>query len=241
MITLYQMPVSHYCEKVRWALAYKRLPYRTKNLLPGLHARPVKKMTGQTAVPVLKDGCQILANSSDIISFLDDEYPRFSLTPDDSDLALQAKEWEAWADAEIAVNVRILAYYHLLDRPDLLKPMFCDRGPWYGRFYIDLTYEKVAAALRQGLQLNEQRVEKAKEALKLAIIKLKPYVESNSRLLGSDFSRADLAVAALLAPLFQPNKYDLMWPESMPVDFQRDVAEFESVKAWVLDTYQRYR
>lgn len=119
--------------------------------------------------------------------------------------------------------------------------MFCDRGPWYGRFYIDLTYEKVAAALRQGLQLNEQRVEKAKEALKLAIIKLKPYVESNSRLLGSDFSRADLAVAALLAPLFQPNKYDLMWPESMPVDFQRDVAEFESVKAWVLDTYQRYR
>ena len=35
--TLYQFPISHYCEKVRWAMDYKKLEYKAKNLLPGLH------------------------------------------------------------------------------------------------------------------------------------------------------------------------------------------------------------
>jgi glutathione S-transferase len=39
MITLYQFQFSHFCEKARWALDYKDLPYTCKNLLPGLHTR----------------------------------------------------------------------------------------------------------------------------------------------------------------------------------------------------------
>ena len=33
-IVLYQFPISHYCEKVRWALAYKSISYQKINLLP---------------------------------------------------------------------------------------------------------------------------------------------------------------------------------------------------------------
>ncbi|VAW80072.1 hypothetical protein MNBD_GAMMA15-1204 [hydrothermal vent metagenome] len=36
-MTLYQFPISHYCEKIRWALDYKGLPYTTINPLPGSH------------------------------------------------------------------------------------------------------------------------------------------------------------------------------------------------------------
>lgn len=37
MLTLYQFPISHYCEKIRWALDFKQLKYNTVNLLPALH------------------------------------------------------------------------------------------------------------------------------------------------------------------------------------------------------------
>ena len=35
---LWQLQISHYVEKVRWALDYKRVPHVRRTLLPGLHA-----------------------------------------------------------------------------------------------------------------------------------------------------------------------------------------------------------
>jgi len=55
MLTLYQFPISHYCEKARWALDYKKLDYRKVNLLPGPHMKKTKKLSGKTQVPVLEE------------------------------------------------------------------------------------------------------------------------------------------------------------------------------------------
>lgn len=35
--TLYQFPISHYCEKARSCLDVKGLTYSTRDLIPGLH------------------------------------------------------------------------------------------------------------------------------------------------------------------------------------------------------------
>ena len=35
---LWQLQISHYVEKVRWALDYKRVPHVRRTLLPGLQA-----------------------------------------------------------------------------------------------------------------------------------------------------------------------------------------------------------
>jgi glutathione S-transferase len=34
---LWQLQVSHYVEKVRWALDYKHVPHIRRSLLPGVH------------------------------------------------------------------------------------------------------------------------------------------------------------------------------------------------------------
>ena len=47
--TLLQFRSSHYNEKARWVLDYKGIPHVRRTLLPGFHARSVRKLTGRTA------------------------------------------------------------------------------------------------------------------------------------------------------------------------------------------------
>jgi hypothetical protein len=45
---LRQLQLSHYSEKVRWALDLKRIPHIRRSLLPGLHALQARRLTGDT-------------------------------------------------------------------------------------------------------------------------------------------------------------------------------------------------
>ncbi len=49
--TLYQFPISHYCEKTRWNLEAKGLSYRIENLLPGPHRLVTKRLTKGGVAP----------------------------------------------------------------------------------------------------------------------------------------------------------------------------------------------
>lgn len=65
MIKLYQFAFSHFCEKARWALDYKSIPYTPVNLLPGLRIKPIRKLAPKTCMPVLVDGerpCRFAGN-----------------------------------------------------------------------------------------------------------------------------------------------------------------------------------
>ena len=54
---LITIPVSHYCEKVRWVLDYLKLPYVEEPHMPPFHRLATTKFGGKSA-PVLvpKDG-----------------------------------------------------------------------------------------------------------------------------------------------------------------------------------------
>ena len=136
--TLYQFPISHYCEKVRWAMDYKKLEYKAKNLLPGLHLRTTKKMAPKSYVPILIDQGEQIQNSHTIVSYLDEKHPNKSLTPSDPDLRQQALAWEKYCDVEIGVHVRRYCYHILLDEPKIVIPFFTKDGPWWGPLFFKL-------------------------------------------------------------------------------------------------------
>jgi len=94
MTTLYQFRCSHFCEKVRWALDYKGIPYTQKNLLPGFHIKAARKLAPKSCLPILVDGETIVRDSTSIISFLDRRSPDRPLTPRDPTEAKEALEWE---------------------------------------------------------------------------------------------------------------------------------------------------
>jgi glutathione S-transferase len=79
MRTLYQFPLSHYCEKARWLLDHKELDFVAQNLIPGVHRAFAQLKTGQNKLPILKDGEQFIAGSTQIALYLDEMYPEHRL------------------------------------------------------------------------------------------------------------------------------------------------------------------
>ncbi len=106
MLELYQFELSHFSEKVRLILDYKGLPYRKIEVTPGLGQIDLFRMSGQRQVPVLKDGNDVIADSTAIAFYLDKKYPEKPILPLDAQARALTLMLEEWADASIALNGR---------------------------------------------------------------------------------------------------------------------------------------
>ena len=241
MITLYQFPISHYCEKVRWALDYKKINHKTVNLLPGLHVMKTKKLAARSSVPILVDDDKVIQGSGEIISYLDKDHPENSLTPVDEQLKANALKWEKYVDKEIGIHVRRCCYHILLEHPDIVINFFAHQGPWYGKPLLRFMFPKLKTKMRDLMDINEETAEASKVALSIAIDKIYNHLQEHSFLAGNQFSRADLAAASLLAPLRMSEKYGLNWPDKVPAQLEALSEQFNEKTLWVDELYKNYR
>lgn len=241
MLKLYQFPISHYCEKIRWALDYKGIEYATINLIPGLHIRHTQNMGLRSSVPLIQHKEKHIQGSIDIIDYLDQAFPHKQLTPVSEAIEATAMEWEFHLGNEVGVHVRRCIYHILLDYPGIVKPLFSNNGPWYGRVYLLLAYPKLAKAMRKFMHINADTAAESQRLLAIAIEKLAKHYQHNEFLAGEEFSRADLTAAALCAPLTMEKQYGLNWPSRPPDKLTLLMEEFSSQLSWVSRIYSEYR
>ena len=241
MIELYQFPLSHYCEKVRWVLDYKGLAYRCINLLPGLHLNKMKKISGRTSVPVLVDGQTVVRDSHKIIDYLEQTYSDKPVTPKQASQKKAVIAWEKFADEEVGPHVRRICYHYLLDRPDILIPIFSYQGPWYSAIYLKLAFPQLQKKMRHFMKISPQETEKSKQALEQAFIKINLRLAEAQFLGGDNFSRADIALASLLAPLIRPVNYGGKRAEFYPNALQAYVDSQSDNLIWVKNLYATKR
>lgn len=238
---LYQFPVSHFCEKVRWAMDYKGLHYETVDLMPGRHMRKVRSLAAETSVPLLVDGGLKVQGSAAIVDYLEREYPQHSLTPTAAKDQQRARQWEQRLDDETGPDVRLLCYHYLLQQPSLIIPMLCHRQPWYTGWLLRLGFGKVENGMRRWMRINERTANAAQKRLQSTLQDLGQAYQDGRFLAGSTFSRADITAAALLAPLFQPQQFDLPWPQSMPAELQGWIQQQRPYLEPLQSLYQQYR
>lgn len=86
--------VSHYNEKVRWALDFKGWPHTREAQIPGFHIPRVRWLTGQNKIPVLVLNGKALAGSNHILAEIERLRPDPPLYP------------EALADRERALGIQ---------------------------------------------------------------------------------------------------------------------------------------
>jgi glutathione S-transferase len=222
-------------------LEYKKLKYIKVNLLPGLHAKKAKKLSSASALPILVHDKKVIHESSEIINYLDQTFPDNSLTPNDPKLKQEAMQWERFADEEIGPDVRRVCYYTLLNHPEIITPYFTENGPWYGNLYMKATFPKLSSAMRKLMKLDDTNVPQIKQRLATAIAKTHIHIKDRDFFVGDTFSRADLAVASLLAPLCRAKKYGIEWPDQFPEPLHSTIGEFGDQLDWVKRIYSQYR
>jgi glutathione S-transferase len=215
MMRLYTFNISHFAEKARWALDRTGIRYQERVLLPGPHILTIRRLRqGATSVPALVDEGRAIQGSSRIIDYIDEHYlePDRRLTPAAPELQKQAFELEGWLDAEIGEAVRRFFYHHALPHRELVGMLFTQRGPWWGEMYCGLAYREITRAIRGMYDINETTAAADAERAHVAFGRLDQMLARGPYLLGDRFTRADLTLAALTAPIWRPSEHPTRWP-----------------------------
>ena len=243
MITLYQFQFSHFCEKARWALDHKRLPYRIENLLPGLHLKTIRKLAPLRTVPVIRDDATVVQDSTAIIDYLDTAYPDRLLTPTDPSLAAEARAREAELAEQIGIPLRLWLFHHLLDDQAAALQVMLNSAKSGEGFLFKRMFPKVREQMRLSMDINEASAVNARETFCAALDKLDTLAVTGPYLVGDHFSRADLSASALLSPFCAPNLND----EQVAALFPPAICELRHEHkdrpyfSWVRTIYREHR
>src|SRR4051794_11384825 len=74
-IVLHRFPLSHFSEKARALLDFKKLDYEIREYTLGLPQRKIVKLSGQRRVPVIEHDGHVVHDSTRIAHYLDDTFP----------------------------------------------------------------------------------------------------------------------------------------------------------------------
>ena len=75
VLRLVTIPISHYCEKARWALERAGIPYREERHVQAIHRIAARRAGGGATVPVLVTPEGVLGESEEILVWIDQRTP----------------------------------------------------------------------------------------------------------------------------------------------------------------------
>ena len=213
-LVLYQFAFSHFNEKVRWALDYKGLARVDRPLLPGPHARTVRKLSGgPTTTPLLCDGARAISDSAAILTHLEARAPNPALFPADARARSEAEAWVRWLDDEVGPAVRLALFHELLGDPAYAARVFTTgQGRWKGALYRRL-FPRMIPMLRKKMSIDDSNAKAAREQIAAGLDKVAGATRETGYLVGDRFSVADLTAGALFFPLFFPDELEHPLPE----------------------------
>jgi glutathione S-transferase len=245
--TLYQFPISHYCEKARWLLEAKGLPYTLKNLMPGAHRGLAKKLAkGKGSVPVLVDGDVAVGDSTEIALHLERSYPTPALLPPPGPERDRVLELEEFFD-DVGIHARRWAYGHILDGNANLGQLMFGEYPapqrWIGKLMVPL----VKRVLRRQYRIYPAQVEESRLKLLAGLDRLERETggDPSRYLVGSSLTIADITAASLLSPIVSAegspyaSRADL--PKPKAIAQMADEVRARPAGQWVLRRYQQDR
>ncbi|MGZ3458099.1 MAG: glutathione S-transferase family protein, partial [Archangium sp.] len=204
--TLYQFPISHYCEKTRWNLDAKGLSFGIENLLPGPHRLVTKRLTkgGRGTVPLLVDRGTVVSDSTDIALHLERAYPSApALIPASGPERERVLELEGYFDEVAGKHVRRWVYAKLFAAGADVSPLMFGAFPPHLRLVGRALLPLVKLVIRKQYQLTPGKVEESRGKMLEGLDRLEREIQGDpSRyLVGSSLSIADIAAASLYGPL----------------------------------------
>lgn len=241
---LWQLQISHYNEKARWALDYKRIPHLRRSLLPGLHAIKARRLTGEVdTTPVLTLEGRSIGDSTRIIAALEQRWPKPALYPEDEAQRRRALELEEFFDEELGPHIRRAAYHELLPRPGEVVPLFTNGQRPPARALTRAAFPLLRSAMRKRMRIDAATAARSREKTSAAMDRLEREIGPSGYLVGDSFSVADLTAAALFYPVARPAEFpypSVTDPPDSAREFLDPLAERPGGE-WVAEMYRRHR
>lgn len=220
MLRLVTIPISHYCEKARWALERAGLPYREERHVQGVHQLAARRAGGGITVPVLVTPERVIGDSAEILEWVDQR-----LAPERRLFPLERAERHGVQalcrrlDEQLGPCGRRLMYVNMFPQRQLMLsfnnqgvPAWEDRAIRWG-WPLALRFVRRALDITPGIEVEDEAVVWREFDFVAGLL-----ADGRPYLCGERFGAADLTFAALAAAVTLPSIYGvaLPQPEALP-------------------------
>ncbi|MBA3809964.1 MAG: glutathione S-transferase [Solirubrobacterales bacterium] len=220
MLRLITIPISHYCEKARWALERAGLDYREERHVQGVHQLAARRAGGGVTVPVLVTPERVVAESAEILEWVDERLEREQrLFPAEATERHGVQALCRRLDEQLGPCGRRLMYVNMFPERQLMLsfnnqgvPAWEDRAIRWGWPVIKRFAARVLA-ISPGVEVEDERIVWRELDNVAALLQ-----DGRPYLCGERFGAADLTFAALAASVIVPEDYGtpLPQPQSLP-------------------------
>lgn len=239
-IELLQFRYSPYNEKVRWALDLKRLPHRRTDLMPGPHMGKVRKISGQTATPVLVIDGRATAGSGAILRELDRLHP----SPPLRTLSPEVTAIEGRFDDDLGPRIRRKVLALLLEDHGYFCRVFAEGQNAINRIAYRMMLPLGQGMVRRGNGITGQAaIDDGESALQEGLAFVAERSQATGYLVGDGLTAADIAAASILAMAVNPSNSTMTKPQPMPASAANWIASIQAHPGarWVRTIYARHR
>ncbi len=240
---LWHIPLSHFSEKVRWALDYKGIAHQRRVL--GLdYLIRAWRATGHGTLPILFLDGRAIGDSTRIIEALEHRYPQPALYPRDVDVRRRALALEDYFDEQLGPALRAATVTPLFRHdPDLALRVLTTGMP-------DKAYQRLRPLVRIfpsfyrfRHRIRDANLEADRATVVAALDRIERERQGRAYLVGDTFTVADLTAAAMLSPLVQPPEIQYPLRVGLPPylqEFRATVLRHPAAQ-WALGIYQQHR
>src|SRR3989442_1552242 len=200
---LWHIPLSHFNEKIRWTLDYKRIPHR-RQVLGADYLIRAWRATGRGTLPILFLDGRAIGDSTHIIAALEERHPEPPLYPGDAAALHRALAWEDFFDERRGRALRAATVPPLFRHDPALALRVLTRG------MPDPAYQPLRplvrifpAFYRFRHKISDAKLEADRATVNAALDRIEQERQGRAYLVGDAFTVADLTAAAMLAALLE--------------------------------------
>jgi glutathione S-transferase len=215
VLRLVTIPISHYCEKARWARERAGIPYSEERHVQGIHRVAARRAGGGTTVPVLVTPEGVLGESEAILVWVDERTPpEDRLFPADRAERSEVETLCRRLDERLGPTGRRLMYTNMLAQRKLML-RFNNQGvpAWEDRLLragwpVIIRWAKRELGIRPGVEVEDEAAVWREFDFVADLL-----ADGRPHLCGTRFGAADLTFAALSASMIVPPVYGVPLPQ----------------------------
>jgi glutathione S-transferase len=240
---LWHIPLSHFNEKVRWALDFKHIPHRRQRVGAN-YLLKAWRATGHGTLPILFLDGKPVRDSTAIIAALEQRQPEPALYPKDDAQRRRALELEDYFDEVLGPCVRAAIITPLFrEDPNLALRVLMTGMPNAAYRNLQRLGWIFPAYYRLRHKIKERRLQQDRANVADALDRISRELQPSGYLVGDTFSVADLTAAAMLGALLQPPELQYPLTVTLPDSLRQyrdDLARHPAAR-WTLEMYRRHR